>query len=40
MNRGNGYLREEFPLMDYINNCAVTREHVPWSYAHPYPYQP
>jgi hypothetical protein len=40
MNRGVAYLREEFPLMDYINNCAVTRENVPWSYKHPHPYQP
>lgn len=39
MNRGKAYLREEFPLLDYINNCAVTREHVSWSYVHPHPYQ-
>jgi peptidyl-prolyl cis-trans isomerase A (cyclophilin A) len=34
MNRGNVYLKEEFPELDYITKCAVTRENVPWSYVH------
>jgi hypothetical protein len=32
MNRGNAYLKQEFPLLDYITKCAVTRENVPWRY--------
>lgn len=36
MNRGTAYLKEEFPLLDYVNKCAVTKEHVPWSYVHDY----
>jgi len=32
MNRGNEYLEQEFPLMDYITACEVTRENVTWSY--------
>jgi hypothetical protein len=32
MNRGNEYLQKEFPLLDYITKCAVTRENVSWRY--------
>jgi hypothetical protein len=35
MNRGNAYLKQEFPLLDYITKCAVTRESVPWRYVPP-----
>ena len=37
MNKGVAYLKAEFPLLDYITKCSVTRENVPWSYVHPYP---
>lgn len=30
MNRGVAYLKEEFPRLDYITACVVTRENVPW----------
>lgn len=30
MNRGSNYTQEEFPLMDYITSCFVTRENVPF----------
>ena len=36
MNRGNEYLKEEFPLLDYITQCSVMKENVPWSYEHAY----
>ena len=32
MNRGNAYLEQEFPLLDYITACEVTRENVTGSY--------
>lgn len=32
MNRGNAYLEDEFPLLDYITECAVTDEDLPWRY--------
>lgn len=35
MNRGAAYLDEEFPLIDFINECHVVRENVPWSYTPP-----
>jgi hypothetical protein len=35
MNRGNAYLKQEFPLLDYITKCAVTRENVSWRYVPP-----
>ena len=34
MNRGSAYLEKEFPLLDYITACEVTRENVTWSYKH------
>ena len=34
MNRGNSYLEKEFPLLDYITDCVVVRENVPWIYIH------
>ena len=36
MNRGKDYLKEEFPLLDYITQCSVMKENVPWSYEHAY----
>jgi len=35
MNRGIEYLEEEFPLLDYITECAVTAEGLPWEYTPP-----
>jgi len=32
MNRGSAYLEEDFPLLDYITACEVTRENVTWIY--------
>eukprot|EP01038_Epipyxis_sp_PR26KG_P009265 gene9265-12481_t len=32
MNKGASYLKQEFPLLDYINACAVVRENVDWKY--------
>ena len=29
-NRGNQYLEAEYPLLDFINECVVVRENVPW----------
>jgi cyclophilin family peptidyl-prolyl cis-trans isomerase len=30
MKRGARYLDEEFPLIDFITSCHVTREDIPW----------
>jgi cyclophilin family peptidyl-prolyl cis-trans isomerase len=30
-NRGNQYLEAEYPLLDFIKECQVVRENVPWS---------
>lgn len=32
MNRGVQYLEEEFPLLDYITECHISKENVPWHY--------
>lgn len=36
MNKGLLYLEAEFPMLDYITACAVTKDNVPWIYNHPY----
>ena len=33
-NRGNEYLRNEFPKLDYILSCEVVAENLPWRYEH------
>lgn len=33
-NRGNTYTKEEFPLLDYITECKVVKEHEKWYYIH------
>ena len=33
-NRGNAYTKEEFPLLDYITECKVVKEHEKWYYTH------
>lgn len=35
MNRGKSYTKEEFPLMDYINECKVTAENLEWKWQKP-----
>jgi len=32
MNRGNEYTEKEFPLMDYMYDCRVTKRNLPWKY--------
>eukprot|EP01042_Synura_sphagnicola_P000214 gene214-217_t len=32
MNRGNEYLQQEFPALDYITSCDVIAEGLPWSW--------
>lgn len=32
INRGNQYLEEEFPLLDYITECCTVQENLPWIY--------
>lgn len=34
MNRGKSYLKENFPELDYITNCIVVKDDVPWIYDH------
>lgn len=35
MNRGAAYVREEFPLLDFITECKIVRENVSWNYQWP-----
>jgi hypothetical protein len=31
-NRGTEYTQSEFPLLDYVNECHVVAEKLPWSW--------
>lgn len=33
-NRGNSYLKQEFPLLDYMTECHVEARNVVWTYSH------
>ena len=35
-NRGNSYIKAEFPLLDYMTECHVEASNVPWTYYHHY----
>jgi cyclophilin family peptidyl-prolyl cis-trans isomerase len=35
MNRGAAYVREEFPLLDFITECKIVKENVSWNYQWP-----
>jgi hypothetical protein len=32
MNRGIAYIQEDFPLLDIMNACMISKENVPWKY--------
>jgi peptidyl-prolyl cis-trans isomerase A (cyclophilin A) len=34
-NKGNDYLKKEFPLLDYISQCVVLDKHIAWHYSTP-----
>ena len=33
MNKGNVYLEAEFPLLDYITECNIVAEDLPYEHA-------
>ena len=35
-NRGNSYIKADFPLLDYMTECHVEASNVPWTYNHHY----
>lgn len=35
MNRGKAYIKENFPLIDFMNACKIIKENIPWRYIPP-----